>query len=71
MAICRFSPSCDVFVDYSDDGRIECVACRLDERATFRALDQKAMIEHLREHVSVGHKVPDTVFEELNIHPVH
>lgn len=66
MAICRFSPSCDVFVDISDEGRLECVACRLDDRATFQAFDKQAMKAHLEEHVTAGHKVPDAVFEDLD-----
>jgi (2Fe-2S) ferredoxin len=66
MAICRFGPKCDVFVDFGEEGRLECVACRLDDRATFRALDKEAMKAHLEEHIDAGHKVPDTVFEDID-----
>lgn len=66
MAICRFSPQSDVFVDYGAEGRLECIACRLDGRSTYRALDKRAMIEHLEEHQASGHKVPDAVFEEID-----
>lgn len=69
MAICRFGPKCDVFLSNADDGRIECIACSLNDRETHRALDNKAMIEHLEEHVAAGHKVPAEVFEALNPQP--
>ncbi|GAA0580776.1 hypothetical protein [Rhizomicrobium electricum] len=66
MAICRFGPTCDVFVDFGEEGRVECVACRLDGRTTHIALDKQAMKAHLEDHVSAGHKVPDAVFEDLD-----
>jgi (2Fe-2S) ferredoxin len=45
---------------------LECVACRLDDRATYQAFDKQAMKAHLEEHLEAGHKVPDTVFEDLD-----
>jgi hypothetical protein len=66
VAISRFSPSCDVFVDFGEEGRLECFACRLDGRSTHRALDKAAMKAHLEDHLASGHKVPDSVFEELD-----
>ena len=66
MAISRFGPGCDVFVDFGEEGRLECVACRLDNRATYRALDKEAMKSHLEEHLQAGHQVPDAVFEDLD-----
>ncbi len=65
MAICRFSPSSDVFVSVEDDGNVECCACRLNNRGTFRTPLRDEMVHHLKEHLGAGHKVPPEAFVEL------
>jgi hypothetical protein len=69
MAIARFGDNSDVFVAYADDGRIECNACRLNSRATYRAIDKKSMVDHLEAHIDAGHKVPPEAFEDLTRRP--
>lgn len=68
MAICRFSPSSDVFVSLEDDGNVECCACRLQERTTYRTPLRQEMISHLKDHLAAGHKVPPEAIVEL-AHP--
>lgn len=70
MAICRFGPSSDVFLSYADDGQVECIACRLNARATYRTADKAAMVDHLENHLAAGHKVPPDAFADLTRRPV-
>lgn len=70
MAICRFGPNSDVFLSYADDGQVECIACRLNARATHRTTDKAAMVDHLEDHLAAGHKVPPDVFADLTHRPV-
>lgn len=69
MAICRFGPSSDVFVANADDGRVECCACRLNDRSTYSTMSKQDMIEHLEDHMAAGHKVPPDAFADLSRRP--
>jgi len=69
MAIARFGENSDVFVVYADGGQIECSACRLNGRGTYRTNDRNAMVEHLEDHVDAGHKVPPDAFADLTRRP--
>lgn len=64
MAICRFSPSSDVFVT-EDVSLLECCACKLNNRAIYSTPLRSEMIHHLKEHLAAGHKVPPEAFVEL------
>jgi len=68
MAICRFGPTSDVFVDFKN-GMYECCACRLNEMETFSTRFQDDMREHLEDHEAEGHKVPAEAFTGLNLKP--
>ena len=65
MAICRFSPSSDVFVSLEDNGMLECCACRLQDRGTYSTQLRDEMVSHLKEHLAAGHKVPPEAIVEL------
>lgn len=65
MAICRFSPTSDVFVTLEENGVLECSACRLNNRGVFSTPLRAEMVSHLKEHLSAGHKVPSEAIEEL------
>jgi hypothetical protein len=66
MAICRFSPQSDVFITVEDNGRIECCACKLNDRGTYSTPLRNEMLHHLKEHLAAGHKVPSQAFVDLS-----
>ncbi len=68
MAICRFGDDSDVYVFHNVHGGIECCGCRLSDASEFNARTEAAMIAHLEQHKTAGHKVPLEAFEEL-AHP--
>jgi hypothetical protein len=65
MAICRFGDDCDVYVHYSSTGGLDCCGCALSGKGTFNASDEAAMLSHLRDHVTAGHKVPPQTLDRL------
>jgi hypothetical protein len=63
MSYARFSDG-DVYVFMHVDGFLECCGCLLnDECLELPATAQ--MVDHLREHVAAGHRVPDYVIPGL------
>lgn len=75
MAYARFGKDSDVYVYLSITDKYVCCSCALQEDATvydgYRLWPDTNMdtpeqvIEHLREHVGAGHRVPDRAFERL------
>jgi hypothetical protein len=63
MAYCRFGRDSDVYV-FETEGGIECCRCSL-AGGTFEAGGAAEMIEHLLEHRTAGHAVPDEALVEL------
>lgn len=70
MSYCRADNESDVYVIGSGDGKgnplWECVGCPGSQNrygVTFHT--RQKMVEHLQEHVRLGHKVPDRAFERL------
>lgn len=71
MSYARFGDDSDVYVIPTESAfdkvnpRHECMACRLLEGKTFVSYSEEEAIEHLRQHVIAGHKVPEYAFERL------
>lgn len=66
MAYSRFIIS-DVYVFASSDG-VHCCACTLIESmdgASFVAKSTQQIVDHLTIHKSLGHNVPEDVFDNL------
>lgn len=63
MAYCRFGPSSSVYVFEHVGGFLTCCGCRLGD--FFDTTSRSEMIEHLNQHRSAGHTVPQFVLDML------
>lgn len=62
MAYARFSYA-DVYVFMNVSGHLECCGCLLSDQWKYDST--QAMVDHLAEHRSAGHDVPDGIEAEL------
>ena len=58
MAVVRFGEDSDVYVYQTGDGKFACVGC-----GYLNSIDE--VIQHLKEHIVNGDKVPDYAFDSL------
>jgi hypothetical protein len=66
MSYCRFGPESDLYVYLDCAGYLCCCACQLDGHPTaFQTTE--ALIDHVREHIQIGHKVPPDLIDKLTI----
>ena len=66
MAYARFrAEGSNVYVYHDARGFLICVRCRLSEDRETRTKSRKAMVEHLKSHLTAGEKVPQSAFDEL------
>jgi hypothetical protein len=66
MSYVRMSAESDVYVYNSGVGLI-CFACTVVEGAAeFRTQLRSQMLNHLRQHVELGHRVPTKAFARLS-----
>lgn len=56
MSYVRFSADSDVYVFAHVNGFIQCCGCRLGDEWDFDS--PEGIVEHLKQHVAAGHKVP-------------
>lgn len=66
MSYARFGPDSDVYVFPNVNGMYECCGCSLEFKFIKRFRTAEDTINHLNDHVSAGHKVPDYAFTRLN-----
>lgn len=67
MSYCRFTES-DAYIFRNLKGEIECCACALmslEIYKSFYAYTEEEMLEHIAEHRSDGHDIPEFVDEQL------
>jgi hypothetical protein len=66
LSYARMSAESDVYVYDSGEGLV-CFACTLAEYAAeFRSDSRSQMLNHLRQHVELGHRVPRRAFARLS-----
>lgn len=66
MSYCRrFQPDSDLYVWEDMDGTIWCDVCPLG--GDFTTKSPRAMANHLRYHIAVGHAVPDSALRHFLI----
>ena len=63
MSYCRFSKYSDVYVYPTPDGKIVCDECILNPK--WKYSNAKEMLDHLKCHIQIGHKVPRKAIEKL------
>jgi len=72
MSYCRAGKDSDLYVIANkDNDGYECMACQLvsDENDRFRSYHAghaSKMLEHLRNHLVQGHKIPHYTFDRLH-----
>ncbi|MCI0569956.1 MAG: hypothetical protein L0Y66_04325 [Myxococcaceae bacterium] len=67
MAYARFGRDSDVYVFLSTRGGIECCRCALiGDASSFVALTTAEILEHLEQHRTRGHRVPDDCIAALD-----
>jgi hypothetical protein len=66
MAYARFrAEGSDVYVYHDVGGFLICVRCGLSDERETRTTSRKAMVEHLKSHLTAGESVPQSAFDEL------
>lgn len=66
MSYCRFGEDSDVYVFENNNGYYECCACMFEEGYnSYRTVKTKDMINHMKKHEKMGHKVPKRVIQHL------
>lgn len=66
MSFCRFTSDSDAYCYKDIRGNYVCCACLLSEKYSIRFDTLMELKEHLKEHVKVGHKIPDCTFEYID-----
>lgn len=67
MSYARFSDTSNVYIFSHEDGGIVCCGCWLTLRGggvTFRHFNFESLVEHLQEHIALGHLVPEDLLDE-------
>lgn len=67
MSYCRRSEQSDIYLYGDVGGYVCCCVCILDvyDGASAKLYTYSDAIAHVKEHIRVGHKVPDEVLEQL------
>ncbi len=64
MSVVRWSENSDLYIYYSDQG-IACCGCGANGNHTIYCETEAEMIDHIREHIAAGDKVPAHVIPAL------
>lgn len=62
MSFSRWSKDCNVYTFENTLGKFECCGCAISKECP-EYDTPKELIEHLKEHIKAGHKVPKYLLE--------
>jgi hypothetical protein len=65
MSFCRWDADCNLYIFENMESQYECCACIANGGNTWECGTREEMIKHVREHIRLGHKVPDWVIPGL------
>ena len=65
MSYARWTGDSDVYVYEDSGGGVTCCGCCLDGSFGHYNGDKEGILNHLKEHIAKGHKVPDYCIKEI------